>query len=246
MNQALHALLINSANDAAVAIAEHIGGSVEGFSAMMNEEAVLLGATNSHFMNPHGLTENEHYVTAYDMYLMMNAAMQYELFNEIIHMSEYSTVYYDNNDQEKEMSFKSTNLFFQGDYSAPDKITVIGGKTGINLLAIVWTVGILGIIFKLCWVTCPKWLSSVMYIAMGWLCVLAFTPIVNSMTKEGFFWLVFGGIIYTVGGVLYAIKTPRVKAFNQRHKYFGTHEIFHLFVMAGSLCHFVLIYNYIV
>jgi len=130
MNQALHALLINSANDAGVAIAEHIGGSVEGFSAMMNEEATLLGATNSHFMNPHGLTENEHYVTAYDMYLIMNAAMQYDLFNEIIHMSEYSTVYYDKNDAEKEMSFRSTNLFFHGDYSAPDKITVIGGKTG--------------------------------------------------------------------------------------------------------------------
>lgn len=130
LNQALHALLINSANDAAIAIAEHIGGSVEGFAAMMNEEAVLLGATNSHFVNPHGLTENEHYVTAYDMYLIMNAAMQYELFNEIIHMSEYSTVYYDSNDQEKEMSFRSTNLFFRDDYSAPDSITVIGGKTG--------------------------------------------------------------------------------------------------------------------
>lgn len=130
LNQALHALLINSANDAAVAIAEHIGGSVEGFAAMMNEEAVSLGATNSHFVNPHGLTESEHYVTAYDMYLIMNAAMQYEVFNEIIHMSEYSTVYYDSEGAEKEMSFRSTNLFFRDDYAAPDKITIIGGKTG--------------------------------------------------------------------------------------------------------------------
>ena len=130
LNQALHALLINSANDAAIAIAEHIGGSVEGFADMMNEEAVLLGATGSHFVNPHGLTENEHYVTAYDMYLIMNAAMQYELFNEIIHMNEYTTVYYGSDDSEKEMSFRSTNLFFHGDYAAPDKITVIGGKTG--------------------------------------------------------------------------------------------------------------------
>ncbi len=130
LNQALHALLINSSNDAAVVIAEHIGGSMEGFTEMMNEEALKLGATNSHFVNSHGLTENEHYVTAYDMYLIMNEAMQYELFNEIIHMNEYSTVYYDSNEQEKEMSFRSTNLFFRDDYSAPDKITVIGGKTG--------------------------------------------------------------------------------------------------------------------
>lgn len=130
LNQALHALLITSANDAAIAIAEHIGGSVEGFCNMMNEEALAIGATNSHFMNPHGLTENEHYVTAYDMYLMMNSAMQYELFNQIIHMNEYSTVYYSADGDEKEMEFKSTNLFFRDEFSTPDKITMIGGKTG--------------------------------------------------------------------------------------------------------------------
>lgn len=130
LNQALHALLITSANDAAVAIAEHIGGSVEGFCDMMNEEAVAIGATNSHFVNPHGLTESEHYVTAYDMYLMMNSAMQYELFNQIIQMNEYSTVYYSADGDEKEMEFKSTNLYFRDEFSTPDKITLIGGKTG--------------------------------------------------------------------------------------------------------------------
>ena len=70
LNQALHALLMKSANDAAVAIAEHIGGSVEQFAEMMNEEARAIGATNSHFVNPHGLTADDHYVTAYDMYLI--------------------------------------------------------------------------------------------------------------------------------------------------------------------------------
>ncbi len=136
-------------------------------------------------------------------------------------------------------------VLIAGSYT-PICLLVIKGQIGIYLLALVWTVGIVGIIFKLCWVTCPKWMSSVMYIAMGWLCVLAFSPIMNSMTKKAFLWLLVGGIIYTVGGVLYAVKTPRVRAFNARHRYFGTHEIFHLFVMAGSLCHFVLVYNYIV
>ncbi len=130
LNQALHALLINSANDAGVAIAEHVGGSIEGFAELMNKEAVAIGATNSHFVNPHGLTDNDHYVTAYDMYLIMNEAMNYELFKEIIHMSSYSTVYYDKDGVEKEMSFDSTNLFLKGDYKSPEKITVIGGKTG--------------------------------------------------------------------------------------------------------------------
>lgn len=130
LNQALHALLIHSANDAGVAIAEHVAGSVEAFSDLMNEEALRIGATGSHFVNPHGLTADEHYTTVYDIYLILNEAMQYDVFNEIIQMTEYSTIFYDADGNEKEMSFKSTNLFFQGHYSAPDKITVMGGKTG--------------------------------------------------------------------------------------------------------------------
>lgn len=135
LDQALHALLIHSANDAGIAIAEHVGGSVEEFSDMMNTEALRIGATNSHFSNPHGLTEPEHYTTVYDMYLIMNEAMQYSTFNEIIQMLEYSTVYYDSNGDEKQMNFKTTNMFFRGEYSAPDKITVIGGKTGTTTAA---------------------------------------------------------------------------------------------------------------
>jgi len=130
MNQALHALLINSANDVAIAIAEHVSGDVETFVGLMNEEARMLGATNTHFANPNGLTENDHYTTVYDLYLMMNEAMNYELFNEIIHMSEYDSVYNDSQGNEKSMTFKTTNLFLRGDYSAPSNVTVIGGKTG--------------------------------------------------------------------------------------------------------------------
>lgn len=128
--QALHILLINSANDAAVLIAEGVGGSVEGFCDMMNKEAVALGATNSHFMNPHGLTQDNHYVTAYDMYLIFNEALEYDLFNEIIHMQTYSTVYKDKDGNDKELSVNSTNLYLKGEKDAPDTVTVIGGKTG--------------------------------------------------------------------------------------------------------------------
>ncbi|WMC92769.1 D-alanyl-D-alanine carboxypeptidase family protein [Kineothrix sp. MB12-C1] len=128
--QALHLLLINSANDAAVMVAEGIGGSVEGFSELMNQEAKVIGATNSNFVNPHGLTADNHYVTAYDMYLIFNAALGYELFNEIISMPTYTTVYKDRNGNDKEISVNTTNLYLQGETNAPDAITVIGGKTG--------------------------------------------------------------------------------------------------------------------
>lgn len=130
LNQALHALLIHSANDAANAIAIHLGGSLEGFAELMNQKAVELGATNSHFVNPHGLSDDDHYTTAYDLYLIFNKAVEYELFREIIHMNNYSTVYQDSIGNEKEMEFSTTNLFLRGNYSSPDKITVIGGKTG--------------------------------------------------------------------------------------------------------------------
>ncbi|MBQ9990589.1 MAG: D-alanyl-D-alanine carboxypeptidase [Lachnospiraceae bacterium] len=130
MNQALHALLINSANDAANAIAIHIAGSVEAFSAMMNEEARSLGATNSNFVNPHGLSDDNHYTTAYDLYLIFNEAIQYEMFREIIHMSSYETIYQNSQGEDKEMSIGTTNFFLRGEVSAPDKVTIIGGKTG--------------------------------------------------------------------------------------------------------------------
>lgn len=130
LTQALHLLLINSANDAAVMIAEGVGGSIEGFSELMNQEAKEIGATNSNFVNPHGLTADNHYVTAYDMYLIFNAALEYDLINEIISMPSYTTVYKDKNGNDKEISVNTTNLYLQGEKNAPDAITVIGGKTG--------------------------------------------------------------------------------------------------------------------
>lgn len=130
LTQALHLLLINSANDAAVLIAEGVGGSVEHFCEMMNEEAMALGATNSHFVNPHGLSDDNHYTTVYDMYLIMNEAVQFEMFKEIIQMDSYTTVYKDKKGNDKEITVGSTNYYFIGKATAPSGITVLGGKTG--------------------------------------------------------------------------------------------------------------------
>lgn len=130
LDQALRILLVYSANDAAMLIAEGIGGSVENFVEMMNEEARRLGATNTNFANPHGLTDANHYTTAYDLYLIFNEAVKYDTFNEIIRMSSYQTTYYDKDGKAKEFNKTTTNLFVRGDYSAPSNVNVIGGKTG--------------------------------------------------------------------------------------------------------------------
>lgn len=130
LEQALHALLMYSANDAGLAIAEHIGGSVEAFAEMMNEEAQSLGATNCHFVNPHGLQDESHYVTAYDLYLIFNEALKFDLFSEIIGMTSYTTTYTDKNGKAKTFEFGTTNQYLQGNYYPPENVKVIGGKTG--------------------------------------------------------------------------------------------------------------------
>lgn len=137
LEQALHGLLMYSGNDAGVVIAEHIAGSVEAFSDMMNEEAKRAGATNSHFSNPHGLTDPEHYTTAYDLYLIFNEAVKNEKFVEIIGTPLYETTYTRSNGNTQEVKWKNTNLFLQEEsgFKAPENTKVIGGKTGTTAAA---------------------------------------------------------------------------------------------------------------
>ena len=141
----------------------------------------------------------------------------------------------------KKIDHMMISILIAGSYT-PVCLIVLKGRTGIILLSIVWGIAIIGILIKAFWVYCPKWVSSVLYIGMGWTCVLAFTQILNNMSPAAFGWLLAGGIIYTVGGVIYALKLP---IFNSRHKNFGSHEIFHLFVMGGSACHFVVMYAFL-
>ncbi|WP_077609951.1 PAQR family membrane homeostasis protein TrhA [Clostridium sp. Marseille-P2415] len=132
-------------------------------------------------------------------------------------------------------------ILIAGTYT-PVCLIVLGDRTGWSLLALVWGIAISGILIKACFIMCPKWFSSGLYIAMGWVCVLAFSKIINALPPAAFVWLLAGGIIYTVGGIIYALKLP---LFNARHKSFGSHEIFHLFVMGGSLCHYILMYHFV-
>ena len=132
-------------------------------------------------------------------------------------------------------------VLIAGSYT-PVCLIILGGKLGYTLLSVVWGIALFGMILKACWVTCPKWFSSVIYIAMGWVCLGVFGTLWNVLPHAAFGWLLAGGIIYTIGGVIYALKLP---IFNGKHKFFGSHEIFHLFVMDGSICHFIFMYLYV-
>lgn len=135
LDQALHIMLIYSANDVAIMIAENIGGTVENFINMMNDEAKRLGATQTNFINSNGLSDENHYTTAYDMYLIFNQALQFSTFNEIINMPNYTTVYHDQNGAEKEITVNSTNMYLQSVQAPPTGVTVVGGKTGTTTAA---------------------------------------------------------------------------------------------------------------
>lgn len=142
----------------------------------------------------------------------------------------------------KKIDHMMISVLIAGSYT-PVCLLVLEPETGIPLLAAVWSIALVGIIIKLFWVFCPRWFSSILYIGMGWACVAAMSQIWNALSLAAFLWLVAGGVLYTVGGVIYALK---LKVFNAKHKYFGSHEIFHLFVMAGSICHFIFVFCYVV
>ena len=170
-------------------------------------------------------------VYALSLILLYAASTTYHTFNK---SDRINTIL-------KKIDHMMISVLIAGSYT-PICLLVLPRKIGVILLSIVWGIAIIGILIKAFWVYCPKWVSSVLYIGMGWTCVLAFTQLLNALSPAAFGWLLAGGIIYTVGGVIYALKLP---IFNNKHKNFGSHEIFHLFVMGGSACHFIVMYAFV-
>ncbi|MBU5486750.1 hemolysin III family protein [Clostridium sp. MSJ-8] len=121
---------------------------------------------------------------------------------------------------------------------APFCLIALNNRTGYILFAAVAIFCTLGIIFKLCWINCPKWLSSAMYIFIGWFAIFAIYPLSKVLSTAGLVLLLAGGVLYTIGGVIYAIKPDRIKL-----GAWGNHEIFHIFIMLGTLCHFFAVYS---
>lgn len=134
LEELLYGLLLPSGNDAAVAIAEHISGSVEEFAKLMNSEAYRIGATNTHFVNPHGLHDDNHYTTAYDLYLIFNECLKHEMFTNIIGQSSHQTSIANSDGSKRDVTWESTVLYMNGntgiEVEKPSTVTFLGGKTG--------------------------------------------------------------------------------------------------------------------
>ncbi|SFC69171.1 PAQR family membrane homeostasis protein TrhA [Clostridium uliginosum] len=131
-------------------------------------------------------------------------------------------------------------VLIAGSY-APFCLIALNSPVGNKLFITVATAAILGILFKIAWVTCPRWLSSVMYIAIGWFAIFVIYPLSKVLATGGLTFFVIGGLMYTIGGVIYALKKDKIKI-----GIFGSHEIFHVFILLGTLCHFICVFFYII
>ena len=131
----------------------------------------------------------------------------------------------------------SIYLLIAGSYT-PLCLTALRDSGGPVLLALVWSVGVVGMILTITKLSIPRWLTSAIYLFMGWLAIFAIGPIRIALSSVCFFWLMMGAAMYTVGGVLYAVKWP-----GRNNPRFGCHEIFHVFILLGSFCHFAMMYQ---
>lgn len=131
----------------------------------------------------------------------------------------------------------SIYLLIAGSYT-PVCLSVLYGNGGVALLAAIWGLAVAGIVLTIAKLDIPRWLTSVIYLFMGWLAILAIVPLSRLMPLAGMVWLLLGGGMYTVGGVLYAVKWP-----GRNNPRFGCHEIFHVFIVLGSVSHFILMYS---
>ncbi|MBF0303050.1 MAG: hemolysin III family protein [Desulfamplus sp.] len=130
-------------------------------------------------------------------------------------------------------------LLIAGSYT-PFCMIPLRGAWGWTLLSLVWGMALIGSILKIFFMNIPRWISTVIYLVMGWLCVAAIYPLTKSLETASLLWLIAGGVFYSTGAVIYGLKRP-----NPFPKVFGFHEIWHLFVLAGSFCHFWSVFKYL-
>lgn len=138
----------------------------------------------------------------------------------------------------KKLDHSMIFVLIAGSYT-PFCLLSLTGAWKWSIIITVWSLAIIGIILKVCWINMPRWLSTGFYIGMGWIALFALKPLYASLSLGGFIYLLLGGLMYTIGGIIYGCKKPNISP------NFGFHEIFHIFVMLGSACHYWAILRYV-
>jgi len=202
----------------------HLFGAVLGVIALiaMVMKGVTLGAST--------LTITALILFGVSMILLYSSSAIYHMIiakDHVIHMLrrlDHSMIY----------------LLIAGTY-APFCLIALKGTTGYVLFTMISLMAFFGILFKMIWFNCPRWISTVLYIGMGWIIVFLAAPLAEILGTQGLFFLILGGIFYTIGGVIYGLK-PNI-SFIQK---LGFHEIFHIFILLGTLSHFICVFAYVI
>ena len=130
-------------------------------------------------------------------------------------------------------------VLIAGTYT-PLCVLALDKPAGWILLIAAWSVAFFGFLMKIFWMNAPQWISSGLYVGMGWMSVFEIKSLSSALPPQGLFWLAAGGIIYTIGAFIYGLEKPRLNI-----SWFGSHELFHLFVIAGTACHYIMVYRYV-
>lgn len=138
----------------------------------------------------------------------------------------------------KKLDHSMIFILIAGSYT-PFAMLSLTGVWKWFIIITVWSLAIIGITCKMIWINMPRWLSTAFYIGMGWIALFALKPLYHALSLGGFLLLILGGVMYTIGGVIYALKKPNISL------EFGFHEIFHIFVMLGSACHYLAVLYYV-
>lgn len=130
-------------------------------------------------------------------------------------------------------------VLIAGTYT-PICLIALRGPLGFGMLIAIWTFALIGIFIKAFWINAPRWISTLFYVLMGWVAVIAIVPLSKALPIGAIFWLVAGGLLYTIGAIIYGLKRPKLPFRN-----FGFHEVFHVFVLIGSTCHYWMMFRYV-
>jgi hemolysin III len=164
----------------------------------------------------------------------------------LIFLYTASSVYHLVNSSEKVIKFlrrldhSMIFILIAGTYT-PICLIALTGTLRWVLFTTVWTMAAAGILFKMIWFNLPRWISTSCYIGMGWLAIFVISPISRVLSLSGVAWLLIGGLFYTIGGIMYATKWPKLNL-----KLLGFHEIFHIFVLLGSFSHYICVLKYVI
>lgn len=181
----------------------------------------------------------------YDSLYDMNRTIAFSIFGiSMVLLYTSSSLYHSVRAQEKtlellrKLDHSMIYVLIAGSYT-PVCVLALESPWKWILLITVWTLAVVGVIKKFLW-KAPRWISTLMYLSMGWLAVVMFPALWNSLPGAFLGWIIMGGLAYTIGAIIYGFKKP-----DPIPEWFGFHEIWHLFVMAGTFSHFWAFYHFL-